>query len=97
MSSKNLHLHLFEDLKQDVWHKSKTWKTCVHKKWMSYKAKSLYRLIFNLWALTTLWGKNLMTTIEEMELKELEIEHKRYEYHEHQYTQQVYDELQSLH
>jgi hypothetical protein len=38
-----------------------------------------------------------MTTIEEMELKELEIEHKHYENHEHQYTQQVYDELQSLH
>jgi hypothetical protein len=38
-----------------------------------------------------------MTTTEEMELKELEIKHRCYEYHKHQYTQQVYDELQSLH
>lgn len=71
----------------------------MHKKWMSYKAKYLYRLIFNLRTFTTFdaWGKNPMTTTKEMELKELEIEYRHYEYHEHQYTQQVYNELQSLH
>lgn len=67
----------------------------MHVQEMDGLQSQIFKLITNLWALTTFnaWGKTPMTTIEWTKLEELESKHKHHEYHEHQYTQQVYNDL----
>jgi hypothetical protein len=55
----------------------------------------IFKLIINLWGLTTsnAWGKRPMTNTKWTKLEELELEHRHHEYHEHQYIQQAYNDL----